>query len=328
MRLCLALLAAAIMAAPASAQIVVDGTVDASYGLPVSIQTVNTEFGDEDGINDPNGGELDAAYLAVEGQKLFIAISGNLETDSFNKLNLFIDSVAGGENTLAAQNFDFGDVGRNLGLVTFAPGFEADYQIYARAGGGNFETDIVDRLGGVSTDVLASTGTAPLSGDFGIAIGANDAALTANGSGVLGEAVSDGALAFALNNSNAAGVVGGSGAADPFAAAAVTTGVEFSIDFAELGLSRGDTVSFVAMYGNGDNNFISNQILGGLAAPQGNLGADGAGNFFGDASGVALDLSAATPFSITIPVPEPGSAVLVLMASAIAGALGMRRRLG
>jgi hypothetical protein len=300
---------------------VVDGIIGGSYGAAVSVQTTQTGFGDEDGIDDANGGELDAAYLSVIGDRLFIGITGNLETDSFNKLSLFIDSRAGGENTLSADpNYDFGDVSSNLGLVSFASGFEADFHLFGRAGGGNFEVDFVDRLNGNSGSVLASTGTAALSGDFGTAIGSTGAG-TANGSGVTGLAANS-PIDFALNNSNTAGVIGGSGAADTAAALAVTTGAEFSIALSDLGVGAGDTIDIIATYSNGDYNFFSNQFLGGLATPRDNLGADGDGNFEADASAIALDLSELTPFSITVAVPEPTS----LMVLGLGGLLLAQRR--
>lgn len=303
-------------AAIANAQITVDGTLDPAYGAPLAVQTVNTGFGDEDGINDANGGELDAIYAAVENGRLFLMVTGNLETDSFNKLNIFIDNKPGGENTLSADpNYDFGDVSANLGLISFAPGFEADLHLYGRAGGGNFEVDVVDRLGGTSTDVLADTGSAALSGDFGVATGSTDPLASPNGSGVVGSVLTT-PVDFALDNSNSAGVGEGAAAADQVAAAAVMTGAEFSISLADLGVGLGDSVSLIAGYSNGDYNFWSNQFLPGLAAPQANLGADGVGTFppGGDASGVALDLSAITPLVITI-IPEPTSALLVALAA-------------
>jgi len=335
MKKVLSLAIVCLMAVPAVAAVVVDGTVDAAYGLPLAVQTVQTQFGDEDGIDDANGGELDAAYLTIEGGRLFIAISGNLETDSFNKLSLFIDSRAGGENTLAAApNYDFGDVSSNLGLISFQAGFEADFHVIARAGGGNFEVDIVDRLNGTSSSVLATTGTAALSGDFGVAIGSTSSVLAPNGSGVTGDAVAVD-VDFALDNSNSAGVTGGNEAAAPGVAALVTTGAEFSIALSDLGAGPGDTIDIVAGYSNGDYNFWSNQFLGGLTLSDedsdagtpdtaSNLGADGSGNFVGDASGTALDLREVIPFSITVPIPEPAS--LALAGLAAIGMLCARRR--
>lgn len=311
----MAIVAVALTSTNAFADGTVDGTIGAGYGAAVSVQTVQTQFGDEDGLDDPNGGELNAAYLTIIGDQLFIGVTGNLETDSFNKLNLFIDSRAGGENTLsAAPNYDFGDVSSNLGLLSFASGFEADFHLLARAGGGNFEVDFVDRLGGTSSDVLSSTGSAALSGDYGTAVGATGTG-TANGSGVTGLAAAN-PIGFALDNSNTLGVTGGDQALDAAgvqAALDVTTGAEFSISLSDLGVNPGDTISIVAAYSNGDYNFFSNQTLGGLAGPQGNLGADGNGNFFADSSTTALDLSGATPFSIVVPnaIPEPSSLIFL-----------------
>ncbi len=68
-----------------------------SYGSPLAVQTVNTGFGNNDGF--VKGTELDAAYAKVESGTLYLLLTGNLE-DNFNKLVLFFDSKAGGQNTL------------------------------------------------------------------------------------------------------------------------------------------------------------------------------------------------------------------------------------
>ena len=296
----LAALAVAISCTSVHADGTVDGTIGAAYGAAVSVQTVNTQFGDEDGLLDANGGELDAAYVTIIGDRLFIGITGNVETDSFNKLNLFIDSRSGGENILSAlPAYDFNDVSTNLGLVAFATGFEADFHLFGRAGFGNFEVDFVDRQGGTSANVLSSFGSALLSGDFGTAMG-TIGSTAGGGSGVTGPAAMQ-PIDFALDNSNVAGVIGGTEAAVEADALAVTTGAEFSIALSDLGASPGDTISIVVAYSNGDYNFFSNQFLGGLPAGTENLGADGAGNFVQDASATALDLTAVAPFSITVP---------------------------
>jgi len=96
-----------IAASVASAQIVIDGTVDANYGAALSIQNTNTGFGDfGDGDGDPrtNGGsEIDAVYGTVSGGFLNLFIAGNLESN-FNKLEIFIDSEVGGVNVLDGAN--------------------------------------------------------------------------------------------------------------------------------------------------------------------------------------------------------------------------------
>ena len=72
--------------------------------------------------------------------------------------------------------------------------------------------------------------------------------------------------------------MGGTGAANAANALAVTTGLEFSIALVDIGSpGLGDTIKIAAMYNNGDHNFLSNQVLGGLPAGTGNLGGDGAG---------------------------------------------------
>src|SRR5690242_12472978 len=75
----------------ASAQIVVDGVVDPTYGAPIVVQQNATGFGDN---NDPspataNGSEIDAAYGKVNNGRLYLMFTGNIETN-FNKLEVFI----------------------------------------------------------------------------------------------------------------------------------------------------------------------------------------------------------------------------------------------
>jgi hypothetical protein len=75
---------------------ILDGVRDPSYGSANAVQLVQTGFGDAN----PNGGsELDAAYARVEGGTLYLLLTGNLESN-FNKLNIFFDSQAGGQNVL------------------------------------------------------------------------------------------------------------------------------------------------------------------------------------------------------------------------------------
>ena len=117
------LLPALCCAQIASAQ-VVDGTLDAIYGAPIVVQTVQSQFGNSAG-GIASGGELDAAYARVSGDRLYVMITGNVE-NNFNKLHLFIDSKAGGENVLSADPaYDFGNVSQNFDGLTFDAGFEA-----------------------------------------------------------------------------------------------------------------------------------------------------------------------------------------------------------
>jgi len=154
---------------------------------------------------------------------------------------------------------------------------------------------------------------------------ANAVGLIAQGtipSGQIGPNASGSALTqnldFAINDNNAAGVTGGSGPDNPLNAAAVTTGMEFSIALADLGNpAPGSVLKIAAMINNGDHNYLSNQILGPLTPPQGNLGGDGNGGFTGTLGGVNFNqFTGLQYFTVTV-VPEPAS--LALFGVALAG---------
>ena len=318
-----ALAVAGIFASSTIAAPVVDGTRDLDYGAPVSVQTTQTQFGDAAPPGALGGSELDAAYARIEGGRLYLLLTGNHEPN-FNKLEVFIDSVAGGENSLSATpQYDFSPspgfwISQNLGGLTFDTGFAADYHLFSRHGG-SYEVDFVNRQGGAAAMVpgasqagtptagLVSTGFIP-AGDVGP--NASASSLTQN-------------LEFAIDNNNAAGVTGGTGAADPLAAAAVTTGMEFSIALADLGdPALGSTILIAAMINNGDHNYLSNQVLGPLVPPQGNLGGDGSGGFTGTLSGVNFNNFAGLQYFAVV-VPEPST--LGLLGAGSLALLGRRR---
>ena len=92
-------------------------------------------------------------------------------------------------------------------------------------------------------------------------------------------------VSFAINNINAGGVGGGSGAGDSTAAALVTTGVEIRIPLSQLGNPTG-AIRVAGVINGGGSNYISNQVIGGFTTPRGNLGGDGNGNFTGGTAGV------------------------------------------
>jgi len=323
---CVAAAALAALATVAGAAPVVDGTTDVDYGAALAVQTVQTGFGDANPPGSLGGSELDAAYAIVEGGRLYFMLTGNHEPN-FNKLDIFIDSKGGGEGTLSGTpQYDFFTgstwISQNLAGLTFDAGFAADYHLFSRWGSGTgpYEVDFVDRAGGGSAQVpgsngagnnavaLVSTGTIP-AGDIGT--NASGTALTQP-------------LDFAINDNNNAGVSGGSAAADQTAAGLVTTGMEFSIDLADLGNPvPGSTILIAAMINNGDHNYLSNQILGGLPAPQGNLGGDGNGGFTGTLSGVNFNNFGGAQYFAVV-VPEPASiGVLAIGATSL-----LRRRRG
>jgi hypothetical protein len=320
-----------LMAAQASAQIVVDGTLDAAYGGPLAVQTVETQFGDSTG-GISGGGELDAGYAAISGGRLYIMLTGNVEPN-FNKVSVFIDSTPGGENVLTnIPQYDFNNVSQNFGGLTFDAGFQADYHFFGRwgaANGNTFEVDIANRAGGGNASApvngaLASTGAGtPV--QSGVVNPGNNGLNSAGNRVLAGFLTSP--LEFGFNNTNSAGVAGGTNAANQAAAAAVTTGVEFSVALADIGNpGLGDLIKIHAVYGNGDNNYHSNQVLAGLPAPQGNLGGDGNGGFTGSLSGINFNnFSGDQFFTIRVPIPEPASGMLAGLA-ALGCVVSMMRR--
>lgn len=313
MRLAIAGLLVGVSGSGTLAAPVVDGTLDAEYGAPLAVQTVQTQFGDANPPGSTGGSELDAGYARIVGGRLYIMLTGNQEPN-FNKLEIFIDSRPGGENTLSATpDYDFnpggGWISSNLAGLTFDTGFEADYHLFTAFTGATspYEATLVDRQGGGSAMVPGSMGATP-----------NAAGLIAAGSiapGAIGPNASASALSqmleFAINDNNAAGVIAGTAAADQAAAAAVTTGMEFSIALADLGNpGLGDTIKISAMINNGDHNFLSNQVLGGLPAGTGNLGGDGAGGFTGTLADVDFRQFAGNQyFEIRVPGPTALSAL-------------------
>src|SRR4051812_39782489 len=84
---------------------VIDGSLDAgAVWTRFGTQTNNTGFGN-------NQSELDAAYYHIEGGKLYVFLSGNLESN-FNKMEVFFDTRAGGQNVMRADNpgIDFNQI--------------------------------------------------------------------------------------------------------------------------------------------------------------------------------------------------------------------------
>ena len=328
MRLGMTILGVLLCALPALA-ITVDGTLDPAYGPRLSCRRSKRNSAMRCRQGNLGGSELDAAYAKVEDGRLFLMFTGNHEPN-FNKLDIFIDSVAGGENTLSATpDYDFFDPGgcggggcwisTNLNGLTFDAGFEADYHLFSRWGGGPsaYEADFVNRQGGGSASVPGSTG-----------VGSAPAGLVSTGSipaGNVGPNASGTALSqnldFAINDNNALGVLGGTAAADPGGGRGRhdRDGI-LHRSGRHRNPAHGDAILISAMINNGDHNFLSNQILGGLPAPQGNLGGDGGGGFIGDLAGVDFNQFGGDQYFRVI-VPEPSSLVLLGL-----GALALLRR--
>jgi hypothetical protein len=167
-------LALATTAMPGNALAVptMDGTASvADDYASLSIQNTDTQFGDNssaDPIATADGGsELDQVFGKIEGDRLYMVLAGNLETN-FNKLEIFIDSKAGGHNVLdgsllpagvdafccggfgttsgALQNMGGGVDGLGIEKVKFDTGFEADYYLTFTNGAEDIGEENVDRV--------------------------------------------------------------------------------------------------------------------------------------------------------------------------------------
>jgi hypothetical protein len=303
MRRLLSMLVVGLVASPAAAAApILDGTADASYGAAAAVQTVQTGFGD-------NFSELDAGYGQVSGGKLYLMLTGNIEANQ-NRLEVFVDSKAGGQNVLLnnASTPTNDSWAPAYAGFTFDSGFTADYMFILRRSGTSFNVDLATIGGGPSAFEAATN----IFG--GSSTGANANALPLAGVGV------------AYDNSNSAGVTGGSGAADQTAAALVSTGLELAIPLSAIG-NPTSGIKISAMVNSADpHTYLSNQFLGGLPAPQNNLGGDGTGAFTGTVGAINLNNYSGNQY-FTIAVPEPSSVALAGWALVgMAGGLWRRKR--
>jgi hypothetical protein len=263
-----AFLFAALLAVPTvttSSAIEIDGIAEGAYGSALATQTIGTSFGDSSSglYTNANGSEIDAAYGFISNSVLYIFFAGNLE-NNFNKLEIFIDSIAGhGQNTLTNNNsgVDFNGLNRmggNAGVgtngLTFDAGFAPDYWLGTTIGGNpaSFYANygvLLDNGGGIGyymgtanpTNHILSGGTNP----FGVQA--------------------------TINNSNTGGVDGNgcvtnaSNVAQSIAAATVTTGMELAIPLSAVSSGALSTVKVCAFINGSGHDFVSNQILGGIA---------------------------------------------------------------
>ena len=244
----------------------VDGSRDAEYGEALAIQQIQTGFGDP-------GSELDAAYALIEGDSLFLMLTGNLEAN-FNKLEVFVDSVEGGQNRISGtENPNNDNWAAKFDGFTFDAGFAANFMLIVRHGFGGSQLDL-DFAG------LGAGNTGSLVGSF------NPPAL-----GTSGPFSASRGLQLGFNNSNSGGVGSSQGqSANSTAAAQVLTGIELELPLSLIGNPRGE-IKICAMINGQGHDYLSNQFLGAMPVDTGNLGTDGWGNFIGGASLGAIDLN-------------------------------------
>ncbi len=269
----------------------IDGTKDASgpYIPVLTSQTVQTNFGNASGALLAGGGsELDALYAAHDTNNLYLMVTGNLEANG-NTLVILIDSVPDTNGVSQLPNIAGTKDGvwgaGAVGEATLPAGFNADLGLVYKGfdngtnGTGNYDFVLIDADFSAATsnftdpDVLTSTTDNPLPVQT-IVLGS----ITYN---------------LAFDNSNSAGVNGGTAAAvnDPLA---VDTGFEIAIPLSALSLAANDQVNIMCFVSNGNASFASNQFLPPLPAPQDNLGGPPSGGYDFSSSGVGLSFATYT----------------------------------
>ncbi len=295
---CLASLA--LTPAIASAQPVVDGTLDEGVYTELFIQNTHTQFGnstDPDPRTSQGGSEIDGIYATVADGMLFMMFTGNLE-NNFNKLEVFFDGIEGGLNTLTdttslpeIDGFVDGDANNGIGALqrmeglSFDDGFFADHLLVFT--NGTETTDFAEgwihtvHYGEVKPDGVAH------------ALGGHPDPAVVGGTLIDKNSADPGTdpldqffidrdtenaidLKASVDNSNTGGVVFRGEA--PFLttpeemeeAAAVTTGIEFGIPLEALGNPTGD-IKVSAFINGGGHDFLSNQVSGGFELDTGNL---------------------------------------------------------
>ena len=249
-----ATLAAAALAASSASAITIDGLLDGGYGVARSIQTTQTNFGDNNlgSFGFANGSEQDAAFVTYDGNTMYLFLSGNLESN-FNKLEIFFDTIPGGQNKLRGDNADVDFNGLNrMSDLNFDDGFEADF--YMMVTGGD--------VGGGEYKMFANFATLPTGGGgVGTFLGGTDEATYNAGPNALG-------IEFTIDNRNVAGEQGG---CDAGSGAGTFTGVEIAIPLDAIG-NPSDCLKIATFVNGGSHDFVSNQTLGPLAPGTCNLG--------------------------------------------------------
>lgn len=266
----------------------------AKYGAPLWVQNIGTQFGNntDSSVEFANGSEINALYGTISGGTLFLGVAGNLQTN-FNKLNIVLDFTAGGQNTLSNDLPNLG----NLGGLTFDTGFNADAVLSFTGGNDPIEWYVdgalVDGTGGFLG------GGQVVGNQLSVQLGGAD-------------------ITFSQDNSNVGGVneLGQPFDSDP---ALVTTGIEIAIDLAALGWDGVSEIKIAGWVNGGGNDFMSNQVIGGLPDGTGNLGGDGAGTFIGNLSGINFNNFAGLQYVV---IPTPGTVGLL----GLAGLAAVRRR--
>lgn len=240
--------------------ITVDGTAESTYGCPLTVQQLSTQFGDSingDLANATVGSELDAAYGIVQNNILFLTFTGNMQGNG-NRLDIFLQTGPGGQNTLTNINPNINNLNRmgagtnNTGL-TFHAGFAPNYVIIVNDFAGSLFADYAQLWPGGTNSLGVATN--------GYYLGSStptNGTLQAGGANPFG-------FQIAINDSNTNGVHGVDTCntntyAVGYAPGDVRTGIELAIPLGALGSPTG-TIAVCAFINGTGNDFLSNQIL-------------------------------------------------------------------
>ncbi len=256
----------------------VDGTVDAAYGAPVFVNTLASTLpaATTNSQDASNGSEFDAIYAYRSATRLYVAMTGNLRTQ-YDKICLWVDCKSGGQNPVLTGNFagDFGIINNHAGMK-FDTGFTADYFIDYTGGPGG------DHYVNYATLPTAAGGTGGYArGDKNIPVGERRVLAFPGMPTTNGQAAppNGGSMEAAFNNSNSGGVAAATINLNPWTTPPgsdpnlVTTGVEIKVPLAETGWVTGTSSIRIGGFILGFNwDYLSNQIIGGVAATQDSFG--------------------------------------------------------
>ena len=273
-----------------------NGTLNSGfYGSALSVQTINTGFGNAGGVDSGGGSELDAAYGRISGGSLYLFLAGNVENNG-NHLNVFIAGGAGGgQNTL---NTSGGSLATMNGSV-FSSGFNATFAFDDNDFGGTIYSE--------EYNLVANTGgyVGSLPGTAGIYAG------------------SSGGVTSLYVNNNHISTMGAANAALSGATSGLntTTGYELVIPLSAIGYMGGN-IEVLADINGGGEGYLSNQFLPGLPVGTGNLGGGGP---YGPGGGTFNFSSTPGEYFTVVPAPEPTTLALLGL-SGLATIVAIRRR--
>ena len=280
---------------PAAAQSpTVDGQLDAAfYGAPVAVQNTPTSFGNATNGHPRfavQGSELDAAYARISDGYLYLFIAGNLETcgngiqwsvGNLNKLDIFVDAIPGGQNSLRGDNVDvdggalscMGHLDTNNVGLRFDADFEADFYLtfYNRTEViPYYDPPQIEAWRGQLYYATLPTGGGGTAQTLGVAKDSTHTSFTPT-------FVFTNGVQLGFNNSNVGGVwgTGDANETNTTLAASVTTGLELALPielFADGAGALNDVIRIVAFVNDTNHRTLSNQVLGPMGQPSGGYG--------------------------------------------------------